>query len=134
MVPTREEKDVGPCRAVHMKCLLVEGRGRLVPHHHLVMALQLLRTQMVHGWKRTLVWGWERRTKGGGLLKEPVTSQLSIKKAKWRGERRQLLGYFLTLVPLPSPHLDYSNYIQTPRNGGIRFLRRFHEISISLAC
>lgn len=62
------------------------------------------------------------------VLKETLTSQLSIKTSRWRGEGRQMLGDFLSLVLLLPSHLDNSNYIQIPRNG------HFLKISISPDC
>lgn len=70
-----------------IKSLLIEGRGSFICHHHLEMAPRHLHTQMAHSSKSTPVWGWEKTIKIGEVLKEALSSQLSIKKAKWGGKR-----------------------------------------------
>lgn len=96
----KEHVTLQSCSA--MKCLLVEGRGGLLCRHHLTMAQELLHTQMVHSSKRTLVWGWQKRTKIARVLKETLTNQPSIKEAMWRRQGRQLLRYFSSTIPLSS--------------------------------
>lgn len=43
--------------------------------------------------------GVREETQSRGGLERTLASQLSIKKAKWRREGRQLLGYFLQYCP-----------------------------------
>lgn len=68
-----------------MKCLLIEGRGSLVCHHHLRMTPELLHTQMAHGSKRTPVWGQERGIKIGDILQEACASSFLLRRQSGEG-------------------------------------------------
>lgn len=88
-------------------------------------------TQTAHSSERTLIGGQERRISVGETLKEAPTSQLSLRKAKWRPERGMGGNCFgakiypllsSTFTPPQTCFLNYPNYMQTPGNWGFDFL------------